>query len=429
MCKPYSIWPPRSMTSPQLSPDLVRLTPYFYFADARIDRHTLQFEPIGGMQIQIAQLTEALDRRGVRQRVVTTGVPGIDRDHRRWRHTRVTSVAAPLVSWRTQSKGFAGLLVAWGMGSIAWAAVERVRRERRYSLVHCHCSELPWTFLVAPVVARLLRLPLVLTVHCSALETIHPRGRLEASYFAAARAAERRALRAATAVITLSARLRDAYVAAELTHPASTFVVPDAIDVVGLRRAAAAAPERRSGRPLVVYCGRIAPEKGWREFLEAAARVRSSRDVEFVVAGDGNELPALRSLVRRLGLAAAVELTGFLHHAEALRLLARATIVVVPSLHEELGGTVLEAMALGRPVVASSVGGIPEVVQDDVTGLLVEPGDVAGIATGIEKLLADPERARRLGAAAAAAVRSRFDADGLAARMGRVYDHALAAAP
>jgi glycosyltransferase involved in cell wall biosynthesis len=131
----------------------------------------------------------------------------------------------------------------------------------------------------------------------------------------------------------------------------------------------------------VLFAGRLSPEKGIEELVAA------TEGMNLVVAGDG----PLRELVPGS--------LGFVPHAELERLYARAAVVVLPSYREGLPLCVIEAMAHGRPVVASAVGGIPELVRDGETGFLVEPGDVAGLRAAIQRLLADPELRRRLGRA------------------------------
>src|SRR5919204_317102 len=127
----------------------------------------------------------------------------------------------------------------------------------------------------------------------------------------------------------------------------------------------------------VLFAGRLSPEKGIEELVAA------TEGMNLVVAGDG----PLRHLVP--------DALGFVPHDELEGLYERAAVVVLPSYREGLPLSVLEAMAHGKPVVASAVGGIPEFVEDGVTGLLVEPGDVAGLRAAIERLLADPELRRR----------------------------------
>jgi glycosyltransferase involved in cell wall biosynthesis len=123
--------------------------------------------------------------------------------------------------------------------------------------------------------------------------------------------------------------------------------------------------------------------------------------VQVLLVGDGSEHARVERAARRLGVADRVHVTGFVRHQQVPGVLASADLLVLPSLYEELGTVLIEAMQAGLPAVASRVGGIPELVQDQVTGLLVEPGDAAGLAAAIDRILADRELAGRLGANAA----------------------------
>lgn len=138
--------------------------------------------------------------------------------------------------------------------------------------------------------------------------------------------------------------------------------------------------------PEILFVGRLSAEKGIRTLVDA------TRGLNLVVAGDG----PLRSLVP--------DALGFVPHEDVQRLLARAAVVVLPSHREGLPMVLLEAMAHGRAVVATPVGGIPSLVEDGVTGLLVPPGDAKALREAIERLLVDPELRQRLGEAARAKV-------------------------
>ena len=135
--------------------------------------------------------------------------------------------------------------------------------------------------------------------------------------------------------------------------------------------------------PEVLFAGRLSPEKGIAELVEAAA------GMPLVVAGDG----PLRSRVHGAGS------LGFVPHAELERLYARAAVVACPSHREGFGVVCAEAMAHGRPVVASAVGGLLDLVVDGETGILVPPRDVPALRGALERLLADRELRRRFGAA------------------------------
>jgi glycosyltransferase involved in cell wall biosynthesis len=175
-------------------------------------------------------------------------------------------------------------------------------------------------------------------------------------------------------------------------------------------------------RPLVLTLARLAPQKGL-DTLVAAARLVP--EAVFVVAGDGPERGALEAQAATLGLADRMRFLG--HRRDVAALLDACDVFALPSLFEGLPLAVLEAMAAGKPVVASHIGGTDEAVLEGVTGLLVPPADPCALARAIRVVLADPALARRLGAAG----RSRVDAEFSARRMVRAveatYDEVLAA--
>jgi glycosyltransferase involved in cell wall biosynthesis len=160
--------------------------------------------------------------------------------------------------------------------------------------------------------------------------------------------------------------------------------------------------------PHVLYVGRLSAEKGVLELVEAAA------GLPLVVAGDG-------PLRERVPGAA-----GFVPPAELGRWYERAAVVVAPSLREGYGVAPREAMAWGRPVVASRVGGLVDAVEDGVTGLLVPPGDVAALRAALQQLLGDAALRARLGAAAREKAQRELSPAVAAERLEAVYAEALA---
>ena len=142
--------------------------------------------------------------------------------------------------------------------------------------------------------------------------------------------------------------------------------------------------------PEVLYAGRLSPEKGVLELLEAA------QGLNLVVAGDGplrDRVPFAR---------------GFVRHDELQQLYARAAVVACPSRREGFGVACLEAMAHGRPVVATRVGGLLDLVVDGETGIVVPPRDPAALRSALERLLADADLRRRLGTAGRDRARTHF---------------------
>ena len=172
--------------------------------------------------------------------------------------------------------------------------------------------------------------------------------------------------------------------------------------------------------PVVLSIGRFVAEKGQRHLLEAAARMeRTKPGVHWVLVGAGELEGELRAQARRLGLEARVHFTGW--RADIPDVLALGDVFVLPSEREGFGRVLVEAMALARAVVATDVGGVPEIVVDGQTGILVPSAAPAPLADAVQALLDDPARAARLGAAGRARAESTFSLAAHVAAVERVY--------
>ena len=236
------------------------------------------------------------------------------------------------------------------------------RAAREADLVHAH-------WLPAGAIALSLRKPYVVQVWGTDVELAR-----RAPWLA------RPILRRARRVLAASTWLADAARALGATDVA---VIPSGVDLPGEVGESAEPPE-------VLYAGRLSPEKGVLDLVEAAD------GLPLVVAGDG----PLRDRVPGA--------LGFVAHDELERLYEHAAVVVCPSRREGFGVVCAEAMAHGRPVVASAVGGLLDLVVDGKTGLLVPPGQPGRLRAALERLLGDSELRRRLGAAARERIRARF---------------------
>jgi len=185
-------------------------------------------------------------------------------------------------------------------------------------------------------------------------------------------------------------------------------------------------PEAMPERGPITFIGRLYRQKGAHVFLEALARLRLPAGQRVVIAGDGPELAALKAQAERLGLSQ-VAFTGALDEAGVHRLLRESRVVVVPSIwYEVLGIVILEAFAVGRPVVAAAVGGIPEVVIHGQTGLLCQPGDAEALADQIATLLASPTQAAEMGKAARRYAETAFSPARHLDQLVQVYKEAIA---
>jgi glycosyltransferase involved in cell wall biosynthesis len=356
------------------------------------------------MQNHTGQLTRALDRRGVVQTVVTTRPPGAPRRH--------AVGSAEVRRYGLPVRRLRQLYSLPATAMVPWLA-------RDADLIHAHLGEDLAIVPLALGAARRHDLPLVLTVHASLRHTLavadlrswvlrHLGGPLEAL-------GERRA----DAVIALTPRLARMLEEDGLA-PGRVHVIPSGV-VPAEFATDAPDPWPGLGRPRVVFVGRLARQKGVRTLLAAAGRLRTP-GVRLVLVGDGSERPFLEQGIRRAGLEERVTLVGFRAHEEIPGILAHADLLVLPSVYEELGSVLLEALQAGLPIVASDTGGIPDAVGP--AGVLVPPGDPAALAEGIDAVLADPERARRLSALARERAKA-YDWDLLAERVLDVYARAL----
>jgi glycosyltransferase involved in cell wall biosynthesis len=290
-------------------------------------------------------------------------------------------------------------------GPRAFARLLRIVRAQRPEILHTHLVHADFHGLVA---GRLARVPvLVSTKH-----GFNPfrDGRAFA-------AADRAVGRLADVHIAISAGL------ARYLAEREGFSV-DGFEIVHYGIAPGAAPSPPPGAPRLAVVGRLIPIKGHDTLLRALADVRrAGPGVTLEVAGAGELEGELRATATRLGLDEAVSFLG--HVTEVEDVFERAELVVVPSLGEGFGMVALEAMERGRAVIASAVGGLPEIVDDKRTGLVVPPSDAGALAAAIRALAGDPARAAAFGAAGRERALAEFSQDRCTDRTAELYRAAL----
>jgi len=178
--------------------------------------------------------------------------------------------------------------------------------------------------------------------------------------------------------------------------------------------------------PVVTVVGRLETQKGHVYLLDAWPDVvRAHPDARLLVVGEGSLHDQLVGQARRVGVADSVIFTGF--RSDIPRVLDATDVLALPSLHEGMPLTVIEAAAAGRPVVATAVDGTPEVVRDGETGYLVPPADPAALARGLRAILADLDAAAEMGREAHRWARERFDVATHVEATARVYREVAAA--
>lgn len=338
---------------------------------------------------------------------------------------------------RTMERDRGMKLLAWALSPLYFACAERaldrlVRRER-IELIHAHWI-LPNGY-VAARVAKRRGIPFVATLHGTDVFMAERAGFL--------RAMARRALAAATVVTSCSPDLRDRLLAIGGAQFASKVVlVPNGTDQVPpAEPAAVRALRHRLGVAddtiLVAAVGRLVDKKGFDVLVDAIPALVAHRPRVRVAIGGGGPLAGpLTDRARALGVGDRLILPGALSHPEVLALLEAADVVAMPCVRDDRGNidglpiVVLEAMAAGRPLVASRLAGIPLAVNDGTTGLLVPERDPAALATALGRLADDPVFARRLGIAARRRVEAELTWERIALRHTELWrSHGLLPAP
>ncbi|MBU0492657.1 MAG: glycosyltransferase family 4 protein [Chloroflexi bacterium] len=237
-------------------------------------------------------------------------------------------------------------------------------------------------------------------------------------------------LRQADALVVLNEPVRAALAEVELA--AIVHRLPNGVDVQAF--APVDDPARRDWRsaegPVALFVGRLDPVKQLDVLLRAWARVLGDADAPgqspvLVLVGDGPEREALVRLAGELGIVGSVRLIGAVEQVAGWY--HGADLFVLPSQVEGLSNALLEAMSCGLPVVATAVGGTPEVVEDGVNGLLVPPGDVAALSVALGRLMGDPALARQLGHAARQTVVAGYSVEAMVERYLALYESLLSA--
>ena len=299
---------------------------------------------------------------------------------------------------------------AWDAGAVL--ALRTIMRERRVDVVHTHSSVDSW---VAGLAARSLGLALVRSRHVS---IPIPRHRALVYHLA-------------DRIITSGEAVARLVAAAGVSRERIVAIGPG-IDTSRFHpRVSGDAVRAELGLtgPTIGLVANIRGSKGHQFFLEAAREVLRARpDVQFLIVGDGIGFDDVRRRVSELGLEDRVIMTGFRH--DVPEVMAALDVLVLPSIKSEAMSQVIpQALAVGTPVVGTTVGGTPELVRDDETGRLVPPADAAALARGILELLGDPEGARAMARRGQAEVLARHSMDATMTRTLAVYEAARAARP
>ena len=371
------------------------------------------YASVGGSGIVATELAKVLARRGHEVRLISSEPP-----------VRLGDFQAGLAFHAVQTPGYPLFREPQYLLSLASKIVE-VARAYRLDIIHAHYA-IPHA--TAAYLARQIlaaggggQVPRVITtLHGTDVTLIGS----DPSYLETAAFS----IDHSDGVTAVSASLReDTY--RHLPVRARIRVIPNFLDCQYHRRVAdeSLAARYRRGDPrtkLVIHVSNFRPVKRAEAVVEIFRRIRERLPARLLLVGDGPDLAPACRRARELGLAGAVEALG--EQELVVPLLSIADVCLLPSSQESFGVAALEAMACEVPVVASRVGGLPEVIADGESGFLHDPGDLTGMAASAERLLTDPALHRRLAAGACRRVHERFCAEEIVPRYEALYESVLA---
>ena len=297
-------------------------------------------------------------------------------------------------------------------------ATVAVAREHGADVIHAH-----WAIPTGPAAvsaARRLGLPSVITMHGGDVY-VNPEQGYDFPTRWYVRPALRWTLRKAGALTAITEDCRQHALRAG-APTRSMHLVFNGTDLRRFSPAPAGAADPRFGPTMIFACRQLFPRKGIRFLVEAVAQLKPRfPDLKVVVAGDGFERPDLIALAERLDIARDVTFLGWVPNSELPQYYRAAALSVIPSLEEGFGIPAAEAMGCETAVVASDAGGLPEVVEHGVTGLIVPRGDARALAGAIGELLADPARRAGMGHAGRERALRLFDWDRSAEQFEQIY--------
>jgi len=312
-----------------------------------------------------------------------------------------------------------------GRDLVALFRLLRLFRQHKPEIVHTHTAK---AGALGRVAAKLAGIPIIIhTFHGHTFDGYFSRGMARVFL-----AIERRLAAVTTKILTVSEGQRRALLRLRIGSPESVVVMPLGLELDGLLRSDRRRGEirRRLGAsaeaPLIGVIARLVTIKDLSTFLKAASALHRSRpDVRFLIVGDGELRSRLEQEAHALGLDESAHFLGWQRDLEPIY--ADLDLVALSSLNEGTPVSLIEGMASGLPVVATEVGGVPDLVEHGKTGLLVPPNDSEALSTAMETLLGDPERRREMGRLGREAVYPKYSDAALVDRMDRLYASLLQA--
>ncbi len=338
--------------------------------------------PGDGQGAFIWEAARAIAREGIQVRVVAMHSPGA----RTYEVMEGVEVIRPRYwwpeKWELLKREGGGLPITWRkyplsrfqiLPFIFVHALTTARYARDCDLIHAH-----WTLSAAAAVLGKWR------HRCRILATVHGSDIFQIARYPGGRWVTRQVLKRCDYVAAVSRALMEAVIAIGV-NPQKIRVISN-----GVNTEVFAPPGDECREHTILYVGSLIERKGVKYLILSLPEIfQNFPDYRLTLIGDGPQLQILRTMVNELGMADRVEFLGFVEHEEVRKRMQRARLVVLPSIEEAQGVVLLESLSCGTPVVASQVGGIPDVISPDV-GILVPPATPAALSKAIQLILENP---------------------------------------
>lgn len=375
------------------NPSVIHLTPHFYWPQLEKKGWPIKFDAMGGMQTQIFRQVNFLDKLNVNQLVITLKIPGTPPTYKISKNLHVTGKRIPIFPVKSLIRGMVDLNLSWLLGTILFVIKNRNFLKKEYSVIHSHCSGVGIPLLAGFIVSGILNLPLITSIHCSAIATYKPMNFIDIFLHKLNINLEKKVLRKTNHAIFLTeASLNEC--AKHVTNlKDKATIISDSIDsnyFQGLIDKYEKEDFVRKhniplDKPICTYVGRVAREKGWNDIIDLAKMLKDK--YHFLIVGDGNEFSLMKQEVKKNFLESAFTFTGYIPQEKVPVAMSLALTLILPSRHEEFGSVLLESMTMGLISVAYNVGGVKKVISNEKDGFLAN--SLEEMKTILERILGD----------------------------------------
>ncbi len=371
--------------------------------------------------VRVLQLTSSLGFYGAEQMIMTL-ITALDSESFDVRLAALEKkrVSSNAIVSTARAAGFDAVTLPC-RGWLDWGAIQELKslvEEQRIEILHCHE---PKSRLYGAVVSRMTGVPMVATHHNWTGQNL--RTRLVELIDAAV-------LHSCQRVVAVSGSVAES-MRRVLISSSRIEVIPNGIDLSVFKDSQQNSELRASlgippGVPVIGAVGRLDIQKAHERLIEAARKLTDAgQDAIYLIVGEGVERPRLESLVRNLGLSDRVLLPGY--RSDIKPFLAIMDLFVLPSRREGTPMALLEAMAMRKPVVATAVGGVPDVLTDGIDGIMLPESGVGGLSDALLRLLRDPALARQMARSGRRRVENEFSSRRMASRYEDIYRRCLIA--